>query len=220
MKKTSFFFIFYFSLYLIFLSFYHSFQTRPGPRPGGFWPGHRVNYFFKSKRRYFCKKKTKVNGLQPGLAGSTGSLRQLAGSRWVFPSPIFFFNPARFHPRVGRVPGRLARPGWISKLCILHLAYLSLFFIFIFRNIFLVFFFFTLFLGKKYYFLFFILWIFITLHSVYIYIYIYIYIFVLSLLFFCDFFIYILKMYYTKTKKMVFHNNNYNIALFFCYVKS
>jgi hypothetical protein len=41
--------------------------------PGsGFWPGHRVgrvNLYFKknSKRRRFSKKKTTVNGLQPGF---------------------------------------------------------------------------------------------------------------------------------------------------------
>jgi hypothetical protein len=208
---------------LIFLSFYHSFQTRPGPRPGSrVLTGSLGQLFFlKSKRHYFCKKKTKVNGLQPGLAGSTGSLGQpagSAGSHWVFPSLIFFFNLARFQPRVGRVPGWPARPGRISKLCILHLAYLSLFFIFIFRNIFLVFIFFSLhFFGKKI--LFFIFYTLNIHHSTFC-LYIYIYIFVLSLLFFCDFFIFILKIYYTKTKKMVFHNNNYNIALFFCYVKS
>jgi hypothetical protein len=87
---------------------------KPGPMAGsvqdrgsGFWPGHRVsrvNPYLKknSKRRHFSKKK--VNGLQPGfdqvLPGHTGS--------WVF---LFFFNPARFKPRVGRVPGRPAGPG-------------------------------------------------------------------------------------------------------------
>ena len=162
--------------------------------------------------------------MQPGLAGSTRSLGQpagSAGSHWVFPSPIFFFNPARFQPRVGRVPGRPARPGWISKLCILHLAYLSLFFIFTFCNIFLVFIFFSLhFFWEKNIIFYFLYFEYLSLYILSIYIYIYIYIFVLSLLFFCDFFIYILKIYYTKTKKIMFHNNNYNIALFFCYVKS
>jgi hypothetical protein len=31
----------------------------------------------------------------------------------------FFINPARFQPRVGRVPGRPAGPGRVSKHCIL-----------------------------------------------------------------------------------------------------
>jgi hypothetical protein len=56
----------------------HSFQTRPGSRPG-FWVltgssgfdrvtgSPRVNCFFKSKQRRFSKKKTKVNELQPGF---------------------------------------------------------------------------------------------------------------------------------------------------------
>jgi hypothetical protein len=49
---------------------------KPGPVQGpgsGFWPGYRVNLYFKknSKRRRFSKKK-KVNGLQPGVVGLLG----------------------------------------------------------------------------------------------------------------------------------------------------
>jgi hypothetical protein len=87
---------------------------RPGlvQGPGsGFWSGHRiarVNFFFKSKRRYFSKK-TKVNELQPGfwpdLAGSSG---QPAGSHRVFPFPIFSSS------RPGSSPGSTcqAEPGF------------------------------------------------------------------------------------------------------------
>jgi len=149
---------------LIFLSFYHSFQTRPGS-----WvlTGSLGQLFFlKSKRRYFCKNKNKS---QRVATGSLGQPAGLAGSHWVFPSPIFFFNPARFQPRVG-LPGR----GRISKLCILHLAYLSLFFIFIFRNIFLVFIFFSLhFFWKKNIIFYFLYFEYLSLYILSIYIYIY-----------------------------------------------
>ena len=72
----------------------HSFQTRPGPRPGfqvlTGSSGRSDQIFFKSKRRRFSKK-IKVNGLQLGLAGSTKSTG-------FFPL-LFFFNPTRFQPR-------------------------------------------------------------------------------------------------------------------------
>jgi hypothetical protein len=42
--------------------------------------------------------------LQLGIAG-------LPGQPGYF-LPYFFFNPARFQPRVGRVPGRPVRPGF------------------------------------------------------------------------------------------------------------
>jgi hypothetical protein len=92
-------------------------------RVTGFGPGRRVgqvNLYFKknSKRRYFSKKnktkKTKVNGLQPGFAGSTRRVD------WVKPGhdfSYFFFNPARFQPRVGRVPSQPVGSGRVSKLC-------------------------------------------------------------------------------------------------------
>jgi len=54
-----------------------------------------------------------------------------------------------------------------------------------------------------------------------------IYIFFLFLfLFFCNFFLTFFSLqffffkYYTKTKKIVFHFNNYNFVLFFCYIKN
>jgi hypothetical protein len=76
---------------------------RPGPVQGpgsGFWPGHRVARvnFFKSKRRRFSKK----NKSQPVAT------RFLTESCRVTPSysfPYFFFNLARFQPRVDP-PGR------------------------------------------------------------------------------------------------------------------
>jgi hypothetical protein len=77
---------------------------RPIPVQGPssrFWPGHwvgRVN-FFKSKRRRFSKKKTKVNGLQPGLTG-------------FFPT-LFFLQPGPV-----LAPGRPAGRGRVSKLCL------------------------------------------------------------------------------------------------------
>ena len=43
-------------------------------------------------------KKIEVNGLQPGLIGST---RRITVGFFFF----FFFNPAQFHPQVGWVPG-------------------------------------------------------------------------------------------------------------------
>jgi hypothetical protein len=52
-----------------------------------------VNYLKKKK------EEAKVNRLQPG-----------------FFFPCFFFNPARFQPRVGRVPGQPAVSGRILKL--------------------------------------------------------------------------------------------------------
>ena len=55
-------------------------------------------------------KKTKVNGF------TTGSWSGLAGSTHRvtpgFSFSRFFFNPARFQPRVGQVPGRPAGPGF------------------------------------------------------------------------------------------------------------
>jgi hypothetical protein len=52
-------------------------------------------------------------GLQPGLG------RVLPGQpgHTGFFLPCFFFNSARFQPRIGRVLGRPAGPGRVSKLC-------------------------------------------------------------------------------------------------------
>jgi len=90
---------------------------RPGlvQGPGsGFWPGHRIGrviFFFKSKRRRFSKKKNqKSTGLQLGLDRVS---RLTSG----FFFPFFFFNPARFQPRVGWVLGQPTGPGRVSKLC-------------------------------------------------------------------------------------------------------
>jgi hypothetical protein len=105
---------------------------RPGPVAGqvqgsgsGFWLGHRVwpgrpGQFLKKKklkRRRFSKKKqkkTKVNGFVTGSCRVTGSTRRVTPG---FSFPCFFVNPARFRPRVGRVPGRPVGPGRVSKLC-------------------------------------------------------------------------------------------------------
>ena len=90
----------------------HSFQTRPGPRLGFqvltgslCRPGQ---FFFKNQNDVVLVKKTKVNGLQPGIAGLPGQPS--------FFLPYFFFNSARFQPRVGRVTGRPAGPSRVSKL--------------------------------------------------------------------------------------------------------
>jgi len=100
---------------------------RPGPVQGsgsGFWPGHRVwpgrpGQFFKKKNQndvVLVKKKTKANGFVTGscqVSRVTGSTRRVTPG---FSFPRFFVNPARFRPRVGRVPGRPAGPGRVSKL--------------------------------------------------------------------------------------------------------
>jgi hypothetical protein len=103
---------------------------RPGPVQGsgsGFWPDHQVwpGQFFKkkSKRRRFSKKKkkqkkTKVNGFVTGSCRVTGSTRRVTPG---FFFPRFFVNPALFRPRVGRVPGRPAGSGRVSKLCLSQL---------------------------------------------------------------------------------------------------
>jgi hypothetical protein len=81
---------------------------RPDPVQGldfRFWPGRPGQKNFKSKRhRYSKKNKTKVNGLQSGFAGSTGSLGQPVRSHRVFSSPVFFSI------RPGSSPGFLVNP--------------------------------------------------------------------------------------------------------------
>jgi len=73
----------------------------------------RVNLYFKknSKRRCFSKKtKKKVNGLQPGFAGSLGQPAGSAGS-WLF---LFFhqFGPVSPPGQPGSGSIRRARPGF------------------------------------------------------------------------------------------------------------
>jgi hypothetical protein len=103
-----------------------SFKTRPGSRPGfrvlagspGLTGSTRSILLKKNQNDVvLVKKKTqKSTGLSLGLD------RVLPGQpgRRVTPGfsfPRFFINPARFRPRVGRVPGRPAGPDRISKLC-------------------------------------------------------------------------------------------------------
>ena len=81
----------------------------------GFGRVGRVNSYFKknSKRRRFSKKKQKstrrVNRVTPGHGLC-----------------YFFINSARFQPRVGRVPGRPAGPGRVSKHWFVGLALFGL----------------------------------------------------------------------------------------------
>jgi hypothetical protein len=91
----------------VLLSWNHSFKTRPGPRPGfqvlTGSPGRPGQFFFfLNQNDVVLVKKQKSMGLQPDLVGSTGPPGQSAGSHQIFSSPVFFFNPARFQPRVGR----------------------------------------------------------------------------------------------------------------------
>ena len=75
-------------------------------------------FFLKSKRRCFSKKKKKSTGCNqvfdrvlPGQPGTSG-----------FFFPYFFFNPARFQPRIGRSrvnpPGRAEFQKYASMLLI------------------------------------------------------------------------------------------------------
>jgi len=125
-RSGFFLFIFSFSEVKMQPSYHSTFKTRPGGRPGprpGFQvlTGSVLFFFLKSKRRRFSKKKVSgfATGSWLGLAGSTGSPGQptgSAGSHRVF-SPRCFFNLAWFQPQVGRVLGRPAGPGRVSKLC-------------------------------------------------------------------------------------------------------
>jgi len=91
---------------------------KPGPvrskaQVPGFDQVGWVNPNFKtnSKRRRFSKKKKSTgcnrvfDRVLPGRPGHTWS--------WLI---LFFINPVRFQPRIGRVTGRLAGPGRVSKL--------------------------------------------------------------------------------------------------------
>jgi hypothetical protein len=73
-----------------------------------------ILFFFNQNDVVLVKKKTKANGLQSGLAGSTH--RVTPG----FSFPYFFLNPAWFQPRIGRVPGRLAGPGFKTMILTSH----------------------------------------------------------------------------------------------------
>ena len=80
----------------------------PVQDPGsGFWPGHRVGpvnpYLKKIQNNIVLVKKTKVNGLQPGFAGSPG--RSGHTGSWLF---LFFHQPGPI-PAPGRPPGRVSK---------------------------------------------------------------------------------------------------------------
>ena len=60
------------------------------------------------------KKKEQVNVLQLGF----DRVNQVTPG---FPFSYFFFNPTRFQPRVGRVPGQPAWPGQVLKLCSVYI---------------------------------------------------------------------------------------------------
>jgi hypothetical protein len=88
----------------------------PGYR---FWSGHwvtRVNSFFLNQNDVILVKKQKSTGcnrvFDRVLLGQSGHR-----VNWITPGfsfPYYFFNPARFQPRV---PGQLAGSGRVSKLC-------------------------------------------------------------------------------------------------------
>jgi hypothetical protein len=63
----------------------------------------------KSKRRRFSKKKS------TGCNRVFDRVNPLGHTGFFF--LYFFFNPARFQPLVGRVPGLSARLSRVSKLC-------------------------------------------------------------------------------------------------------
>jgi hypothetical protein len=93
----------------------HSFQTypvgRPAPRSGfRVLTGLSGQFFFKSKRRRFSKKKkTKINGLQPSF---------FTGSHRVFLSLIFSSTWPGFS--LGSTGSWVDLPGQVSKLCKIH----------------------------------------------------------------------------------------------------
>jgi len=63
--------------------------------------GRVSSCFFKSKRRHFSKKKNKSQQVcNRVLLGQPG--RQVSWATLGFSFPCFFFNQARFQPRVGR----------------------------------------------------------------------------------------------------------------------
>jgi len=119
------------------LTLFQSFKTRPGGRPGP-RPGFRVLagspgltgsagsilFFKKNQNDIVLVKKNKSQRVcHRVLTGScrvsrvTGSTRRVSQVTSGFSFPRFFINPARFWLRVGRVPGRPAGPGRVSKLC-------------------------------------------------------------------------------------------------------
>jgi hypothetical protein len=69
-----------------------------------------LNFFNKSKRCYFNNKKI-INILQQSFLSS-----QPVGSVEFLTTPIFFINPARFQPRVSRVPGQPIGPSFKSMI--------------------------------------------------------------------------------------------------------
>jgi hypothetical protein len=56
-----------------------------------------ISILKKSKQRRFSKKKTKVNGLQPGFAGSTRRVSQVTPDHDF---SYFFFNLTWFQQRI------------------------------------------------------------------------------------------------------------------------
>jgi hypothetical protein len=74
-------------------------------------PGRLGQFVFKKNQNdVVLLKKQKSTGLQPDLERVSRVTPGFSFSR-------FFFNPAQFQPRVGRVPGRPAGLGQVSKLC-------------------------------------------------------------------------------------------------------
>jgi hypothetical protein len=88
----------------------------------GFWVLTGLVLFFLNQNDVILvknKKKTKVNGFATEsyrVSRVAGSTRQISRVTSGFLFPCFFFNPAWFQPRVGRVPGRPAGPGFKTML--------------------------------------------------------------------------------------------------------
>ena len=87
---------------------------KPNPVQGsgfGFWPGHQVgqvNLYFKKIQNgvVLVKIKTKVNGLQPGFAGSTGSAETTPNHDFFyFSSTRLNFNPESIRLQINSSEG-------------------------------------------------------------------------------------------------------------------
>ena len=109
--------LFFFFNFLGAITFFLGIVFKPGPFQGsgsGFWPGHLitwVNPYVKKNQNIILVKKKKVNGLQPGFAGSTCWVCCVLSDHDFF---YFFFSPAWFQSWVLGWP-----VGWGFKIIFL-----------------------------------------------------------------------------------------------------